>query len=149
MVAKRERYKKQGKDLLHSLSKKITDSLYGDIIRRVVNDQLLCVTEIWMGENYVYRVEDLWLMMNGNLIVKQKVDAGVDDQDIVNSNNQMPRYLGSHILGLSKLLMNIVIPEKMNVTVKIITTEIRIVHILTENTGQRWLIMDSSVSLQD
>ena len=37
MVAKRDRHKKQGKDLLQTLAKKLANSVYGGIIRRDVN----------------------------------------------------------------------------------------------------------------
>ena len=45
MVAKRDLYKKQGIELLQTLSKKTNNSVYGGNIKRDVNDQLECVTE--------------------------------------------------------------------------------------------------------
>ena len=50
-------------------------------------------------------------MKNHILIVKLENDAGVDDQDIARSINQIPCHLGSDILGDSKRLMNNVVRE--------------------------------------
>ena len=48
---------------------------------------------------------------NGNLIVKIEDDAGVDDQDLAKSNNQISCHLVIYISGYSKRLMNNVIRE--------------------------------------
>ena len=50
-------------------------------------------------------------MRNGNLIFKLEDDAGVDDQDIAKSTNQMPCHLGSYTLAHSKRVMNNVTRE--------------------------------------
>ena len=57
IVAKRDADKKQGKDLLQTLAKKIANPVYGGNIRRDVNDQFKCVTNKWMKENYDERVK--------------------------------------------------------------------------------------------
>ena len=45
MVVKRDLFKKQWMDLLQTISKTITNSVYGGNIRRDVNDQNKCVSE--------------------------------------------------------------------------------------------------------
>ena len=45
-------------------------------------------------------------MKNGNFIVKLEDYAGVDDQILAKSINQMPCHLGSYILSHSKRSMN-------------------------------------------
>ena len=52
MLAKRDRYKKQGKDLLQTLAQQISTSLNGGNIGWHVNDQYKSVTEDWMKNNY-------------------------------------------------------------------------------------------------
>ena len=70
MVAKRDLYNKQGKELLQTLFSKINDSVNGGNIRRDVFDRYKCVTENWMRENYDDRLKEWWLMKNGNFLVK-------------------------------------------------------------------------------
>ena len=74
--------KKQGKDLLQTLAKKVANSVYGGNIKRDVNDQLKCFTDTWMKENYDDSVKECWPLKNAILLVKSKVDNGVDDHDI-------------------------------------------------------------------
>ena len=52
-----------------------------------------------------------WPMKNGNIIGKLEDDAGIDDQDLAKSINQMPCHLGSYILGQSKRLLSEVVRE--------------------------------------
>ena len=87
MVSKRDLYKKQGKNLLKTLAKKITNSMYGGKIRQDVNDQFRCVTEDWMRHNYDCRAKEWWPMKSGFLIDKLEDDVGVDDQVIAKSSN--------------------------------------------------------------
>ena len=110
-VAKRDLYKKQGKEFFQTLSKRTINSVYGGNINWDVNDQFNCVTENWMRENYDDKVKEWLPMSNDNLIVKLEDDNGVDNQDIAKSIDQMPRHLGSFILGHSKRLMKKVIRE--------------------------------------
>ena len=50
-------------------------------------------------------------MENGNSVVNLEGDAGVDDQNLAKSLNEMPCHLGSYILGRSKRIMKNVIRE--------------------------------------
>ena len=111
MIAQRDLFKKQGKDLLQGLSEKIIDSVYAGNIRGDVKDQFKCVTENWMRGNYDDGLKEWWPVKNGNSINKLEEDAGVNDQDIAKSNNQMLCQLGSFILAQSKRLKNNVIRE--------------------------------------
>ena len=65
-----------------------------------------------MKENYDDRVKEWWPMRNGNLIVKLEDDAGVHDQDVVKSGNQLPCHIGCYIAGHPKRLLSNVIREK-------------------------------------
>ena len=108
MVAKCDLYKKkQGKDLLQGLSKKV----FGGYSRKDNHDQYESLTEIWIKENYDDRVKECWPVKNGKWIDNLQVEADVGDQDLATSINQMPYHFRSHILGQSKLLMNSVIRD--------------------------------------
>ena len=60
MVAKRDRYKKQGQELLQTLTKKIAKSVSAGNIRQDVNDQFKCVTDKSVEENYDDRIKERW-----------------------------------------------------------------------------------------
>ena len=102
MVAKRDRFKEQGKELLQTVSKKKNNSVYGGNFRKDVNNQLKCETESWMKKNCDDGITEWWPPKNCNLIVKPQNDAGVDDQDIAKSIIQMPCHLAKYKLGETK-----------------------------------------------
>ena len=64
-----------------------------------------------MKRNYDDRAKEWWPMKNGTCLVTLENDAGVDDQDIAKSFNEVPCRLCSYILGRSKGIMKIVIRE--------------------------------------
>ena len=97
--------------MLQGLFKKVNNSVYGGNIRKDNNDQYKCLPENWMKENYDDRVQEWWPLKNGNLIVGIEFDTGVEDQDLANSNNQMPCDLCNSMIGHSKRLKNNVFRE--------------------------------------
>ena len=111
MIAKRDRYKKERKDLLQILAEKIANSVYGNNIRKDVNDQYECVTENWTTENYDDTVKEWWFSKNGKLIFELEDDAGVSNIDIAKKINQMTCHLRNYICGHSNRLLNIVLRE--------------------------------------
>ena len=89
MVAKWHRCKKkQGKDLLQTLAKKIDNSICGGNIRQDVNDHFKCVTDNWIEGNYDDRVKEWWQAKNGKLLVKLEDDRVPDipDMAVIYSN---------------------------------------------------------------
>ena len=58
MVAKRDLYKKQGKELLQTLSKIFDNSVYGGNIRCNVNFPFGCVADNYVKKNYDDRVKE-------------------------------------------------------------------------------------------
>ena len=99
---KRDLFKSQSKDLLKNLAKKIGLSVYGGNIRKDINKEYKCVTEIWMRENFDDIVKGWFPLKNGNLIVKLEDDEGVDDFDKAKPVNTMPSHFGSFILSIVK-----------------------------------------------
>ena len=111
MFGKREFFISQGKDLLQNLAEKIGLSNYGGNIRKDINEDYKCVTEIWMRENFDDRVKEWFPLKNNNFIVKLEDDEGVDNFDKAKSINTMPSHFGSFILSHRKRLMNNVFHE--------------------------------------
>ena len=52
MTAKRNEYRKQGKNILQDMCKKISNGTYGGCIRCNIHDVLKCVSENWMKTKY-------------------------------------------------------------------------------------------------
>ena len=82
----------------------IMNSIYGQTIRRDIEDEFCCKTENWMKTEYDERVKDYWRLPNGHYIVQLSLDEGVDGE--IDNKNTMPSQLGAFILSNSKRIMN-------------------------------------------
>ena len=109
MTAKRNYYKKEGKNILQSMCKAISLGSYGSCIRRDINENFKCVTENWMNAEFDDRVKNWFPLENGNYMVNIIDHVGVDDNGFSKKINSQPFHLGSFILSHSKRLMNDVI----------------------------------------
>ena len=109
MTAKRNYYKKQGKNILQSMRKAVYLATYGGCIRRDINENFKCVTENWMNTEFDYRVENWFPLENGNFMVNMSDHDGIDDNGISKKINSQTFHLGSFILSHSKRLMSDVI----------------------------------------
>ena len=100
----RLKYKSEGQDILQEMVKLIMNSIYGQTIRRDIEDEFCCKTENWMKTEYDERVKDYWRLPNGHYIVQLSLDEGVDGE--IDHKNTMPSQLGAFILSNSKRIMN-------------------------------------------
>ena len=100
----RLKYKKEGEEILQEMVKLIMNSIYGQTIRKDIDDEYLCKSEQWMKTEFDERVKDYWKLPNGNYIVKMSLDEGVDLE--LEEKNTMPSQLGAFILSNSKRIMN-------------------------------------------
>ena len=100
----RAKYKSEGEDILQEMVKLIMNSLYGQTIRKDIEEEFSCKTEHWMKTEFDDRVKDYWKLANGNYIVKMSLDEGIDKE--VEDKNTMPSHLGAFILSNSKRIMN-------------------------------------------
>ena len=82
----------------------IMNSLYGEQMRRDIEESYQCKSENWMQTEYDERVLD-YQKNYGNYIVKLKDDEGLKDE--VKKVNTMPLHLGAFVLSKSKRNMNI------------------------------------------
>ena len=89
---------------MEKLVKLLMNSLYGENIRKDINEKYCCKSEHWMTTQYDENVLDYWKLPNGEYIVKLKEDDGLDSE--IDIKNTMPSHLGSFILSNSKRIMN-------------------------------------------
>ena len=75
------------------------NSIYGQTIRRDIEDEFCCKTENWVKMEYDERVKDYWKLPNGDYIVQLSIDEGVDNP--ADNKNTMHSQLGAFILSRS------------------------------------------------
>ena len=80
------------------------NSLYGEQIRKDIEESYRCKSEMWMMTEYNERVLDFQKTNYGNYIVKLKDDESFQDE--VKKVNTMPIHLGAFVLSNSKRIMN-------------------------------------------
>ena len=90
MTAKRNEYKKQGKNILQDMCKKTSNGMYGGCIRCDIHEILKCVSENWMKTEYDDRVKEYIPLKNGNYLVNVKDHNGVDDNGVSKKVNSQP-----------------------------------------------------------
>ena len=104
LFALRQKYKDEGNDVMQLLVKLLMNSLYGENIRKDIEEKFACKSELWMQTEYDERVKDYWKISNINYIVKMIDDAGLEDE--IKKINTMPLHLGAFVLSNSKRIMN-------------------------------------------
>ena len=104
LFALRQKYKDEGNEVMQLLVKLIKNSLYGEQIRKDIEEKFACKSEAWMLGEYDERVKDYWKISGVNYIVKMIDDAGLEDE--VKKMNTMPLHLGAFVLSNSKKIMN-------------------------------------------
>ena len=62
------------------LVKLILNSLYGENIRKDIDEKFTCKSEMWMQTEYDERVKDYWKISSNNYIVKMTDDNGLEDE---------------------------------------------------------------------
>ena len=104
LFALRQKYKDNNNDVMQILVKLLMNSLYGENIRKDIEEKFACKSEAWMMSEYVERVKDYWKISGIIYIVKMIDDAGLEVE--VKKLNTMPLHLGTFVLSNSKRIMN-------------------------------------------
>ena len=104
LFALRQRYKDEGNNVMQFLMQLLMNSLYGENIRKDIEEKFASKSEMWMQTEYDERVEDYWKLSGNNYIVKMIDDAGLEDE--VKKLNTMRLHLGAFVLSNSKRIMN-------------------------------------------
>ena len=86
------------------LMKLSMNSVYGENLRKDIEEKFTGESEAWMMSEYDERVKDYWKKSGINYIVKMIDDAGLEDE--VKKINTMPLHLGTFVLSNSKRVMN-------------------------------------------
>ena len=102
LFALRQKYKDENNDVMQLLVKLLMNSLYGENIRKDIEEKFACKSEMWMQTEYDERVKDYWKISGINYIVKMIDDVGLEDE--VKKLNTMP--LHAFVLSNSKRIMN-------------------------------------------
>ena len=100
----RQKYKDENNEVMQLLVKLLMNSLYGEQIRKDIEEKFACKSEMWMQTEYDERVKDYWKISNINYIVKMIDDEGLEDE--IKKINTMPLHLGAFVLSNSKRIMN-------------------------------------------
>ena len=80
LFALRQKYEDEGKDVMQLLVKLLMNSLYGENIRKDIEEKFACKSEYWMMTEYDERVKDYWKISGINYIVKMIDDVGLEDE---------------------------------------------------------------------
>ena len=89
-------YRDEGNDVMQLLVNIIMNSLYGEQIRKHIEEKFASISETWMTSEYDERVRNYWKLSDGKYIVKMIDDAGLEGE--VKKLNTMPLHLGAFVL---------------------------------------------------
>ena len=104
LFALRQKYKDEGNHVMQLSVKLVVNSLYGENIRKDIDEKFACKSEAWMMSEYDERVREYWKISGINYIVKMIDDVGLEDG--VKKLNTMPLHVGAFVLSNSKRIMN-------------------------------------------
>ena len=100
----RQKYKDERNEVMQLLVKLLKNCLYGEQIRKDIEEKFACKSEMWMLTEYDERVKDYWKISGIIYIVKMFDDPGLEDG--IKKINTMPLHLGAFVLSNSKRIMN-------------------------------------------
>ena len=133
LFALRQKYKDEGNDVMQLLVKLLMNSLYGENLRKEIEEKFACKSEMWIETEYDERVLDYWKISGIKYIVKMTDDAGLEDE--VKKLNTTPLHLGSFVLSTSKRIIIISYTPSMGFIQTMFIIQTLIVCILKTNSG--------------
>ena len=80
LFALRQKYKDEKNDVMQLLVKLLRNSLYGENIRKDIEEKFVCKSEAWMITEYDELVKDYWKLSGINYIVKLIDDKVLEDE---------------------------------------------------------------------
>ena len=95
IFALRQKFKDENKEVMQLLVRLLMNSLYGEKIRKYIEERIGRKSEYWMMSDYDEQVKEYWKTAHGNYIVKKSDDAGLADK--VKKLKTMPLHLGSFV----------------------------------------------------
>ena len=100
----RQKYKDDNNDVMQVLVKSFLISLYGENIRKDLEEKFACESEAWMMTEYDEKVKDYSKIGYGNFMVRMADDAGLED--VGKKLKTMPLPLEAFVLSNSKGIRN-------------------------------------------
>ena len=76
----RQKYKDERDEVMQLLVKLLMNALYGEQIRKDIEEKYAYKSECWMQTEYDEKVKDYWKISNFNYIVKMIDDPGLEDE---------------------------------------------------------------------
>ena len=104
LFASRQKYQDEKNYVRHLLVKFIMHLIYGEQIRKDIEEKVACKTEYWMMSECDERVKGYWKKSHGNYIVKMIDDARLED-GVKKLNTKLP-HLGASVFSNTKRIMN-------------------------------------------
>ena len=95
LFALRQKYKEEKIDVMQLLVKLLLNRLYGEQIRKDIEESFACKSEYLMFSEYDERLKGFWRIAHGNFIVKM-TDADIEDE--VKKVTTMALHLGAFVL---------------------------------------------------
>ena len=79
------------------------NSLYGEQIRKDIEEEKACKSGYWMLNEYGEKITDYWSIGNSKYIVKPAQDDDKENDD--DKANVMPLHVGAFVLSNSKSIV--------------------------------------------
>ena len=118
---------------MQKLVKLLSNSLYGENIRKDIIEEYKCKSEYWMSKEYDERVLDYWRLPKRECLVKMEQDHGLQCETDIKITGSV--HLGSLILSNNKRNMINFVRKMMGLKqIRYIILK-QIVHILRKSIG--------------
>ena len=104
VFALRQKYKDVKVGVMQFLIKTLMNSLYGEQIRKEIEDNFVFKSDYWMLTEYDEQVKKFWKISHGNYIIKMVDDKGLGDE--VKKLNTIPLHVGAFVSWNSQRLLN-------------------------------------------
>ena len=104
LFASRQKCKDENNEVMQLFVKLIMTRLYGENIRKDIEEKFACESEARMMNEYDERVQDYWKISGTKYFGKMMDDVGLEDE--VKKLNTMPLHLGAFVISNCKRNMN-------------------------------------------
>ena len=133
MFELRQKYKDENNDVMQLLVELIMNSLYGEQIRKDIEESYQCKSHAWLMAEYDERVLDCQKINYGNYIVKLKNDEGLRHK-VKKVNTMVFTWVLSYYQTVNELRI-ILSAQLVDFTEVMFIILMRIVYILKTNIG--------------
>ena len=140
LFALRQIYNDENDDVRQLLVKLLLNSLYGERIRKNMEENFAYISQDWMMSEFDEKVRDYWKIGFGEDIVKMTDDAGLEEE--IKNLNTMPLHFGAFVLSNSKRRTKKFYLLREDFLQMFFIIQIRKFYILKINRGINWIKQD-------